>query len=87
MNLDIANGAVLARLQVTHDTRLAERVEALDDGRRVDEVPAAQHAHQMGVQLRDFDPGGPVHFAGGAGGSGGRSRRGTIGAAKKDNES
>lgn len=44
-------------------------VQALDDGRRVDEVPAAQHAHEVRVQLGDFDPGRPVHFGAGRGGS------------------
>lgn len=87
MHLDIADRTVLARLQVPHDARLAEGVQALDDGRRVDEVPAAQHAHEVRVQLGDFDPGRPVHFGAGRGGSGKGSRRATIGAAEKDNES
>lgn len=49
MNLDIADGTILAGLQVTHDTGLTEGVEALYDGCCINEVPAAEHAHEMGV--------------------------------------
>lgn len=37
-------------------------VQALDDGGGIDEVPSADHTHEMGVQLGDFDAGGAVHF-------------------------
>lgn len=37
-------------------------VQALHDGGGVDEVAAAEGAHQVRVQLRDLYPGGPVHL-------------------------
>lgn len=36
-------------------------VEALDDGGGVDEVSSTQDADEVGVELRDLYPGGPVH--------------------------
>lgn len=38
------------------------RVKTFDDGRRVDEISPAQHAHEVRVKLGDLYPGGPVHF-------------------------
>jgi len=37
-------------------------VQTLHDGGGVYEVAAAQGAHQVGVELGDLYPGGPVHF-------------------------
>lgn len=51
-------------MQVAHDARLAEGVEALDDGGGVDEVAGAQHAHQVGVELRQLHPPEGTHHDG-----------------------
>lgn len=36
-------------------------MEALDDGGGVDEVSSTQDADEVGVELRDLYPGGPMH--------------------------
>lgn len=36
-------------------------MEAFDDGGGVDEVPSTQDADEVGVELRDLYPGGPMH--------------------------
>lgn len=36
-------------------------MEALDDGGGVDEVAPTQDADEVRVELRDLDPGGPMH--------------------------
>lgn len=39
-------------------------MQALHDGSSINEVPPAEGTHEVRIQLRDFDPGGPVHDAG-----------------------
>ena len=39
-------------------------MQALHDGGGIDEVPPAEGTHEVRVQLRDFDPCGPMHDAG-----------------------
>lgn len=36
-------------------------MEAFDDGGGVDEVSSTQDADEVGVELRDLYPGGPMH--------------------------
>lgn len=36
-------------------------MKTFDDGRRVDEIPPAQDAHEMRVELGDLYPGRPMH--------------------------
>ena len=38
-------------------------VQTLDDGRRVHQVPPAQHAHQVSVEARQLEPRRAVHPA------------------------
>lgn len=38
------------------------RVKTFDDGRCVDKISPAQHAHEVRVELGDLYPGRPVHF-------------------------
>lgn len=38
------------------------RVKTFDDGRCIDEISPAQHAHEVRVELGDLYPGRPVHF-------------------------
>lgn len=38
------------------------RVKTFDDGRCVDEISPAQHAHEVRVELGDLYPGRPMHF-------------------------
>lgn len=64
VDLHVTHGAVLVGLQVAHDARFAEGMQALHDGSGVDEVPPAEGTHEVRVQLRDFDPCGPMHDAG-----------------------
>lgn len=46
-------------------------MQALHDGSGIDEVPPAEGTHEVRIQLRDFDPCGPMHDAGeGVGGLG-----------------
>lgn len=37
-------------------------VQALDDCSGINEVPSADHAHEVGIELRDFYAGGAMHF-------------------------
>lgn len=64
MDLHVTHGAVLVGLQVAHDAGFAEGMQALHDGSSINEVPPAEGTHEVRIQLRDFDPGGPVHDAG-----------------------
>lgn len=42
--------------------RLLTGVKTFNDGRCIDEISPAQHAHQVRVELRDLYPRGAMHF-------------------------
>lgn len=72
MDLHITHGAVFVGLQVTHDASFAEGMQALHNSGCINEVSPTEGTHEVRVQLRDFDPCGPMHDArSGAGGTGG----------------
>lgn len=50
-------------------------MQALHDGSGIDEVPATKGTHEVRIQLRDFDPCGPMHDAGEGIGKGGAGER------------
>lgn len=37
-------------------------MQALDDRGSINEIPSANHTHEMWVELRNFDAGGAMHF-------------------------
>lgn len=43
-------------------TSLLTGVQTLNDGGGIDEVPPADHAHKVGVELSDLEAGGAVHL-------------------------
>lgn len=61
MHLDITDRTIFAGLQISYDAGFTERMETLNDRGGIDEVPATEHTHQMGVELGNFNPGCPMH--------------------------
>lgn len=54
MDLDVTHGAVLAGLEVLHNTTLAERMKTLCYGGGIYEVASAQAADDVLVQVFDL---------------------------------
>lgn len=54
VDLDVAHGAVLAGLEVLHNTTFAESMETLCDGGGIHEVASAQAADDVFIQVFDF---------------------------------
>lgn len=74
MHLRVTHGAEFVGFQVAQDACLAEGMQTFHDGGGIDEVPSAQGTHEVRVELRHFDPHGPMHCAAGGGDVG----RGTL---------
>lgn len=54
MDLDVAHGAILAGLEVLHNTTLAESMKTLCDGGSIHEVASAQAADDVLIQVFDL---------------------------------